>query len=163
MASKKMDTASPQKNRTAPMDSLKLDCQLCFALYISSKEIIRRYKPFLEPYHLTYTGYITMIALWEKDGRTVKEIGERLTLDSGTLTPLLKKLESLSYIERARSSEDERTVIIRLTEDGQKLKEQVKDVPSKVFRAANIDPEKTVRLTEALNELSSYLYSVANS
>lgn len=74
---------------------LKLDNQLCFALYVSSKEIIRRYKPLLEPLHLTYTGYITMMALWEKDDISVKDLGNRLTLDSGTLTPLLKKLESL--------------------------------------------------------------------
>ena len=142
-------------------DTTSLEHELCFALYISSKEILRRYKPFLEPYDLTYTSYITMLTLWEKDGLSVKEIGNRLTLDSGTLTPLLKKLEALSYIVRKRSSEDERTVIIHLTERGKQLEQKVLDVPAKVYHAANIDPERTVRLTRALQELGDYLYSVS--
>ncbi|MBP5272403.1 MAG: MarR family transcriptional regulator, partial [Clostridia bacterium] len=79
---------------------LKLDNQLCFSLYVCSKEVIKRYKPLLEPYGLTYTGYITMMALWEKDNVNVKELGSRLFLDSGTLTPLLKKLEAQGYVER---------------------------------------------------------------
>ena len=95
---------------------LKLDNQLCFSLYVCSKEVIKRYKPLLEPYGLTYTGYITMMALWEKDNVNVKELGSRLFLDSGTLTPLLKKLEVQGYVERTRDPRDERNIIIRLTE-----------------------------------------------
>ncbi|MBQ5580666.1 MAG: MarR family transcriptional regulator, partial [Clostridia bacterium] len=93
---------------------LKLDNQLCFSLYVCSKEVIKRYKPLLEPYGLTYTGYITMMALWEKDNVNVKELGSRLFLDSGTLTPLLKKLEVQGYVERTRDPRDERNIIIRL-------------------------------------------------
>lgn len=138
-------------------EPLKLEHQFCFALYVSSKEIIRRYKPFLEPLHLTYTGYITMIALWEKDHVTVKELGNRLTLDSGTLTPLLKKLESLSYIKRKRSQKDERTVYITLTDAGRDLKKKAVSIPTKLCKANNIDPNDTVVLTKWLNLLNDYL------
>lgn len=130
---------------------LKLENQLCFALYVSSKEIIRKYKPFLEPLHLTYTGYITMLALWEKDDVSVKELGSQLTLDSGTLTPLLKKLESLSYIERIRSSDDERSVRICLTETGRSLKTQAATIPEKMVCSTGLSPEKLTPLLQALH------------
>lgn len=130
---------------------LKLENQLCFALYVSSKEIIRKYKPFLEPLHLTYTGYITMLALWEKDDVSVKELGSRLTLDSGTLTPLLKKLESLSYIERIRSNDDERSVRIRLTETGRALKKQAATIPENMVCSTGLSPEKLAPLLQALH------------
>ena len=129
---------------------LRLDNQLCFALYVSSKEIIRRYKPLLEPLHLTYTGYITMIALWEKDDISVKELGNRLTLDSGTLTPLLKKLESLSYIERIRSGDDERSVHIRLTEAGRSLKAKAASIPEQMICSAGLTPETLGPLLKSL-------------
>lgn len=147
----------PADNAAADGSAFSLDQQLCFALYVSSKEIIRRYRPLLAPLKLTYTGYITMIALWEKDDVSVKSLGERLTLDSGTLTPLLKKLEARSYIERVRSAQDERTVMIRLTPEGRALKARSAHVPEQLFRLANIDPRRTVRLTQALNELTAYL------
>lgn len=98
-----------------PEDKLKLDNQLCFAVYVASKEIIKQYKPFLDPLGLTYTQYITLLALWEKSDISVKELGQRLFLDSGTLTPLLKKLEAMNLIERVRSSDDERLIIVSLT------------------------------------------------
>ena len=129
---------------------LRLDNQLCFALYVSSKEIIRRYKPLLEPLHLTYTGYITMMALWEKDDISVKELGNRLTLDSGTLTPLLKKLESLSYIERIRSGADERSVHIRLTEAGRSLKAKAASIPEQMICSAGLSPETLGPLLKSL-------------
>lgn len=129
---------------------LRLDNQLCFALYVSSKEIIRRYKPLLEPLHLTYTGYITMMALWEKDDISVKELGNRLTLDSGTLTPLLKKLESLSYIERIRSGDDERSVHIRLTEAGRSLKAKSASIPEQMICSAGLTPETLGPLLKSL-------------
>lgn len=101
-----------------PEDKLKLDNQLCFAVYVASKEIIKQYKPFLDPLGLTYTQYITLLALWEKSDISVKELGQRLFLDSGTLTPLLKKLEAMNLIERVRSSDDERLIIVSLTKKG---------------------------------------------
>lgn len=132
---------------------LKLENQLCFALYVSSKEIIRKYKPFLEPLHLTYTGYITMLALWEKDDVSVKELGSRLTLDSGTLTPLLKKLESLSYIERIRSNDDERSVRIHLTETGRTLKTQAATIPESMVCSTGLSPERLAPLLQDLHSL----------
>lgn len=140
-------------------DLLQLDKQLCFALYVSSKEIIRSYQPFLRPLNLTYTGYITMLALWEKDNVTVKSLGERLTLDSGTLTPLLKKLEQLEYIERVRSHEDERSVLIRLTDSGRALKERAAGIPQQVFSAFNIDASTTEPLVNFLHRLSCHLFT----
>ena len=110
-------------------DPLLLDNQLCFALYVCSKEIIRKYKPFLDPLGLTYTSYITMMALWEKDNVNVKELGSHLYLDSGTLTPILKKLEKQGYIRRQRSKEDERNVVIHLTKQGLELKDKCMEVP----------------------------------
>lgn len=138
-------------------EALKLDNQLCFALYVCSKEIIRKYKPLLEPLHLTYTGYIAMLALWEKDDVTVKELGERLTLDSGTLTPLLKKLERLSYIDRIRSSNDERNVHVRLTNQGRALKKEAAHVPEQMICSVNMEREKAIQLWGALHELMNAL------
>lgn len=112
---------------------LKLDNQLCFALYVCSKEIIKLYKPLLEPFGLTYTAYITLLALWEEDNITVKALGQRLYLDSGTLTPLLKKLEAKNLLTRQRSPEDERNVYITLTEEGRSLKEKIVDVPKNLI------------------------------
>ncbi|MBQ7103500.1 MAG: MarR family transcriptional regulator, partial [Anaerotignum sp.] len=101
-------------------DALKLRGQLCFPLYACAKETIRLYKPFLDELGLTYTQYITMMVLWEKKCLTVKELGKELYLDSGTLTPLLKKLEAKGYLIRERSKEDERNLFISLTEEGEK-------------------------------------------
>ena len=143
---------------TASSDEiLKLDNQLCFALYVCSKEIIRKYKPLLEPLSLTYTGYITMLALWEKDNVTVKELGQRLTLDSGTLTPLLKKLETLTYVERIRSSDDERSVFVRLTDNGRALKREAAHVPEQMICSVNIERQKAIHLWGALHELMNHL------
>ena len=97
------------KNETEEFNPLALDNQLCFALYVCSKEIIRKYNPLLEPLGITYTAYITLLCLWEKDNVTVKELGSRLFLDSGTLTPLLKKMEGQGLLTRTRGGKDERT------------------------------------------------------
>ena len=105
-------------------DTLKLENQLCFPLYACSREMIRLYKPFLDELELTYTQYITMMVLWEKQAVTVKELGHSLYLDSGTLTPLLKKLESRGLVSRTRSPSDERNLIISLTDAGDALKEK---------------------------------------
>ncbi|WP_320128206.1 MarR family transcriptional regulator [uncultured Sphaerochaeta sp.] len=107
----------------------KLDNQLCFALYVCSKEIIKKYKPLLEPFGLTYTGYITLLALWEQDGVTVKDLGERLFLDSGTLTPVLKKLEASGFVDRNRNKNDERSVTITLTDKGRRTQQSALSIP----------------------------------
>lgn len=110
-------------------DSLKLENQLCFPLYACAKEVVRRYKPFLDKLDLTYTQYIVMMVMWE-DGKTnVKTLGERLFLDSGTLTPLLKKLEAKGYIERHRSTMDERNLLVSVTPSGMRLRDQALSVP----------------------------------
>ncbi|MDF2543206.1 MAG: hypothetical protein K0S47_2924 [Herbinix sp.] len=136
----------------ANYDILKLDNQLCFALYVCSKEIIRKYKPILDPLGLTYTSYITLLALWEKDEITVKDLGKRLYLDSGTLTPLLKKLESQGYIERSRSVSDERNVYITLTEKGKGLKTGALQIPKDLICSTNIDMEKAFSLLASLHQ-----------
>ena len=130
-------------------DSLKLKNQLCFPLYACSKEIIRNYKPFLDRIDLTYTQYIVMMVLWESKVINVKDLGEQLYLDSGTLTPLLKKLESKGYISRNRSDKDERNLMIRVTEKGMNLREDALSVPQEV--------SKCVKLTE---EEASLLYKI---
>ena len=111
-------------------DCLRLDSQLCFPLYACSKEIIRRYKPFLDDLDLTYTQYITMMAMWEHREMNVKELGRCLFLDSGTLTPVLKKLEAKGYLRRDRSRTDERNLIVTITEEGCRLQDRALSVPA---------------------------------
>jgi len=101
---------------------LKLDNQLCFTIYACSREVIRLYRPFLAELGITYTQYVALLVLWEKESLTLKELGEKLFLDSGTLTPLLKKMEAANLLVRQRSQQDERTICIRLTEQGKSLK-----------------------------------------
>jgi DNA-binding MarR family transcriptional regulator len=132
---------------------LKLDNQLCFALYVCSKEIIKRYKPLLDPLSLTYTGYITLLALWEEDEVTVKDLGKKLYLDSGTLTPLLKKLEMLGFIERIRSTSDERNVYIKLTEAGRIMKASASHVPHELFCSTDFDIDEGQKLLGILHHL----------
>lgn len=138
-------------------DSLKLENQLCFPLYACSKEIVRRYKPFLEELELTYTQYITMMVLWEKKETNVKELGSYLYLDSGTLTPVLKKLEAKGYIIRKRSKEDERNLLVSITEEGEKLRDRAVEVPKKIHQCVNLEPEEAEQLYQllykALNQL----------
>ena len=136
-----------------PEDKLKLDNQLCFAVYVASKEIIKQYKPFLDALGLTYTQYITLLALWEKSDISVKELGQRLFLDSGTLTPLLKKLEAMNLIERVRSSDDERLIIVSLTKKGLDLKKEVIDIPDKIICSTNLNIENAVSLKKHLDIL----------
>ena len=135
--------------------ALRLDNQLCFPLYAASRRIIKLYRPVLDPLGLTYTQYITLLALWERDGETVKVLGERLFLDSGTLTPLLKKLEAQGLIERERSHEDERNVLVRLTDRGRALKVQAAEVPAKVAQCVNLSMEDAKELHRLLHVLLS--------
>ncbi len=122
-------------------DCLKLRNQLCFSLYACSKEIIKRYKPMLDELDLTYTQYLTMMVLWERKQMNVKELGNYLYLDSGTLTPVLKKLEGKNYITRARMKEDERNVLISITEEGESLKEKAVSIPARMCSCVNLDRE----------------------
>ena len=134
-------------------DSLKLKNQLCFPLYAVSKEVTRLYKPFLDPLNLTYTQYITMMVLWEHDGLNVKSLGEKLFLDSGTLTPLLKKLEIQGLLTRTRSKDNERNVFINLTDKGWHLRDEALSVPEQIMHCLKMDPEEAGVLYRILNKL----------
>lgn len=138
-------------------NDLKLDNQLCFSLYAASREVIKRYKPCLDKFNLTYTQYIAMLVLWEDEKTTVKEMGKRLHLDSGTLTPLLKKIESMGLIKRYRDSNDDRVVIVELTEEGRKLKDQITCVPKEIACRININRDEIESLKHELDNLLSKL------
>ncbi len=138
-------------------ESLKLGNQLCFPLYACSKEIIKKYKPFLDPLGLTYTQYITLMALWEENNVTVKALGERLYLDSGTLTPLLKKMENQGLVTRVRSPKDERNVYISLTEKGSALKDEALTVPKQIGGCISLSKEEAVSLQRLLNKVLKQL------
>ena len=134
-------------------NALKLENQLCFPLYACSKEVVKRYKPFLDELDLTYTQYITMMVMWEKKTVNVKELGEYLYLDSGTLTPLLKKLESKGYIKRERSKTDERNLIVSITDKGEALKENAVGVPVKMGQCVNLTGDEAKTLYTLLYKL----------
>ena len=134
-------------------EAMKLDNQLCFPLYAAARRVTGLYTPYLKPLGLTYTQYIVLLVLWEKDGITVGEICERVMLDNGTVSPLLKKLQQDGYIERKRSGEDERIVLITLTGEGRALKERAKEVPAKVAGCIDLPAEKAQTLYTLLYEL----------
>ena len=134
-------------------EAMKLANQLCFPLYAAARHVTGLYTPVLKPLGLTYTQYIVFLVLWEKNGLTVGEIGEKLLLDNGTLSPLLKKMEKAGYVKRQRSREDERVVVITLTEEGRILQEKAKDVPAKVAGCIDLPPEKAQMLYGLLYEL----------
>lgn len=136
-------------------DCLKLDNQLCFPLYACSREIVRQYTPYLEPLGLTYTQYITLMALWEHRMLSVKDMGKLLHLDSGTLTPVLKKLEEKGLVNRRRSREDERSLIVSLTEKGEALREQAVEIPAKVTGGLRLPQEDVQALYRLLNKMLS--------
>ncbi len=131
-------------------DCLKLENQLCFPLYACSKEIVRRYKPYLDELDLTYTQYITMMVLWEKKQTNVKELGECLYLDSGTLTPVLKKMEQKGYLTRHRSEEDERNLVVTITDAGEKLREEAVTIPPRMGKCVNLSPKDAKELYRLL-------------
>ncbi len=131
-------------------ESLKLKNQLCFPLYACSKELIKRYKPLLDKLDLTYTQYIAMMVLWEYGSINVKNLGDMLYLDSGTLTPLLKKLESKGYITRNRDTADERNLIISITDSGKKLKNEAMGVPSEISKCVCLTKEEAIELYRLL-------------
>jgi DNA-binding MarR family transcriptional regulator len=150
--------------KTSPLlkpsaELLKLDHQLCFALYSSSLAMTKLYKPLLEPLGLTYPQYLAMLVLWEGDGITVSELGQRLQLDSGTLTPLLKRLESSGLVQRRRDSVDERRVLVQLTPAGRALKARALKVPPQVACAAGCNLDELTALTRRLKQLRAQIQS----
>ncbi|MCD8212033.1 MAG: MarR family transcriptional regulator [Oscillospiraceae bacterium] len=131
-------------------DVLKIENQLCFPLYAAAKEVVRRYKPYLDPLGLTYTQYITMMVLWEYGEMNVKELGERLYLDSGTLTPLLKKLEEKGLVSRERSVRDERCLSVAPTERGMQLRDSAVEVPEQMGGCISMSEEEMGTLYQLL-------------
>ena len=145
-------------SRTLSADeALKLDNQLCFALYAASLAMTKLYKPLLDELGLTYPQYLVMLVLWEGDGLMVTELGERLFLDSGTLTPLLKRLESAGFVSRMRDVEDERRVHIHLTTAGRRLKTRAAKVPACMLAATQCSLPEVVQLTERVRALRQRL------
>lgn len=134
-------------------DMLKLENQICFPLYAASKEIVKHYKPFLDKLDMTYTQYITMMVMWEHKELTVKELGQHLYLDSGTLTPLLKTMEKKGWVERNRSKEDERVLNITITDAGEKLKEKAVHVPEQMEGCVKLGPEEAMQLYKTLHKI----------
>lgn len=134
-------------------DVLKLENQLCFPLYACAKEVVRMYKPFLDELDLTYTQYIALMVLWEHKEISVKELGEYLYLDSGTLTPVLKKLEQKGYIGRCRSKKDERVLVVTLTDKGEELKKQAVQVPYQIGKCICLEQEEAVMLHGILHKI----------
>lgn len=136
-----------------PIEHMKLDNQICFAIYASSREITKLYRPLLQDLGLTYTQYVTMLALWEKDNVTVSELGARLYLDSGTLTPLLKKLEAAGLVKRTRDKNDERSVLVTLSPQGEALREKAVDIPGQLACKLDATPEEGAMLLAQMQEL----------
>ncbi len=134
-------------------DPLKLENQLCFPLYACAREIVKAYRPYLDELDLTYTQYITMMVMWEHKKLRVKEVGAYLFLDSSTLTPLLKRLEEKGFVSRQRSTEDERDLIVCITEKGEALREKALSVPGHVAACVDLEPEKAGYLYGILYEL----------
>ena len=133
--------------------ALRLENQLCFPLYACAKEVVKAYKPFLDELGLTYTQYITMMVLWEHKELRVKEVGEKLFLDSSTLTPLLKRLEEKGYVTRRRSEQDERDVFVAITRSGEALQERALSVPGQLAACVQLEPEKAAGLYGTLYEI----------
>ncbi len=134
-------------------DPLKIKNQLCFPLYAAAKEVVRRYRPLLDPLGLTYTQYITMMILWEHNSTTVSKLGDMLYLDSGTLTPMLKKMEQSGWITRTRSKEDERKVVVAITSEGKALYNKALEVPQKMAQCVTLDTAESMELYRLLYKL----------
>lgn len=134
-------------------EKIKLDNQLCFSLYAASREVIKTYKPHLDKYGLTYTQYIAMLVVWEHEKITVKEMGKKLHLDSGTLTPVLKKLHSMELIDKYRDKNDDRVVIVEVTEKGRNMKDEIIEVPEKMYCKFSKNIEDAIELKRLLDNL----------
>jgi DNA-binding MarR family transcriptional regulator len=143
--------------RISPEQALLIDNQLCFALYSASLAMSKIYKPYLDALGLTYPQYVVMLVLWEQDGQAVSEIGERLFLDSGTLTPLLKRLQAASLVTRTRDRADERRVIVQLTAEGRKLKARARAIPGCILNATHCSLAEVKSLTRKVKALRDQL------
>ncbi len=157
-----MATPRDSNSNTAPTARkrngwLQLDSQLCFALYSTSLAMTKLYKPLLEPLGLTYPQYLALLVLWENDALSVTELGERLFLDSGTLTPLLKRMEVAGWLTRMRATDDERRVIVNITPAALALRKQAQSVPPHLAQATGCDAEELTELTQRLQQLRSHL------
>lgn len=130
-----------------------LEDHLCFSLYACSRAILRYYRPYLDKLNLTYPQYLVLLVLWENDQRTVKELGEALDLDSGTLTPLLKRMEANQLVERRREPSDERVVTVRLTEEGRQLREKATCIPKALLEKIDLAPQEMNTLNETIKKL----------
>lgn len=137
----------------ASAEALKLSNQLCFPIYAAANAIQKAYRPHLKPLGLTYPQYLVMLVLWERDGLALGDIGRRLHLDSGTLTPLLKRLETAGHVTRRRADRDERVVLIGLTEAGRALKAQAEPIPFKLAEAMHLEPAQALALKDGLEAL----------
>ena len=135
------------------INALKIENQLCFPLYVASKEVINKYNPLLKSVGLTYTQYITMLALWEYTCLPVKQLGDILDLDSGTITPVVKKLEEKGYVTRIREHVDERNVSVSLTKEGLALREKLKNVPFEIAKCMNLTAEEAQTLYNLLHKV----------
>lgn len=160
MSPKTTDRHRPTGDRQGVADVLRLDNQLCFALYAASGLVTRAYRPLLEPLGLTYPQYLAMMALWETAPRTVSDLGEALGLDSGTLTPLLKRMEAAGLVKRTRDAADERRVQITLTDAGRALQEKAAGVPLALACALDLPGEEIVALRTALQDLARRMRGV---
>ena len=134
-------------------DGLKLENQLCFPLYAASREVIKQYRPYLDALDLTYTQYITMMVFWEEKKISVKELGKKLYLDSGTLTPVLKSLEAKGLVKRYRSSQDERVLIVEITDKGEELREKAAGIPAEVGKCIRLEKGEAAELYQMLYKI----------
>ena len=134
-------------------EAMKLDHQLCFPLYAAARNVTNLYTPYLKPFGLTYTQYLVLLVLWEKDKIPVGELCRRLYLDNGTISPLLKKLQTAGYLEKTRSTEDDRVVVVSLTKQGKELQKKMRDIPKQVGSCISLSPEKAGTLYSLLYEI----------
>lgn len=136
-----------------PLDNPKLENQICFPLYVCAKEVVRLYAPLLESLGLTYTQYIAMMVLWQHKGITAKQMGQILYLDSGTLTPVLKRLEEKGWVTRCRCQDDERNLWVCLTPEGEAIKENASQIPSRIAEQIAMSPQDSAELHRLLHKL----------
>lgn len=134
-------------------DRLKLEYQICFPLYACAREVVKKYRPYLDEIDLTYTQYIAMMVFWERGKCSAKELGEKLYLDSGTLTPVLKSLEKKGFVKRVRSAEDERQLMVEITKEGERLKDRAVEIPAKVASCVNLNAEEAAELYKTLYKI----------
>lgn len=139
-----------RKEERKEYEALRLDHQLCFPLYAASREVVKQYTPYLKPLGLTYTQYITLMVLWEDKKLRVGDLGQKLFLDTGTLTPLLKKMEESGLVKRTRSSDDERVVLVEITDQGMAMREKLKDVPGHVGQCLHLEKDDALILYQEL-------------